>query len=309
MIGTKSPKALRTALRKLPKGSGAYDQAYKDAIDRIEGQNENSRQLAKQVLSWITCAKRPLTTLELRHALAVEFGDTELDEENVSEIEDMVSVCAGLVTIDEESNIIRLVHYTTQEYFERTRREWLPDAETDIASTCITYLSFSIFQSGFCTSDREFEARLQLNPLYNYAARRWGDHLRKAPDAQCQIPGFLGNEAQVSASSQVMMVSENRYVDYSQNVPKQMKAVHLAAYFRLTRLTGILLEHRHPSDCRDSYGRTPLSQAAGRGHEAVVRLLVERDDVEIDSKDRWGRTPLWLATEQRHKAVVKLLMK
>ena len=142
MIGTKSPKALRTALRKLPKGSDAYDQAYKDAIDRIEGQNENSRQLAKQVLSWITCAKRPLTTLELRHALAVEIGDTELDEENVSEIEDMVSVCAGLVTVDEESNIIRLVHYTTQEYFERTRREWLPDAETDIASTCILFVFF-----------------------------------------------------------------------------------------------------------------------------------------------------------------------
>ena len=45
----------------------------------------------------------------------------KLDEENLPEIEDMVSVCAGLVTIDEESNIIRLVHYTTQEYFERTQ--------------------------------------------------------------------------------------------------------------------------------------------------------------------------------------------
>ena len=31
----------------------------------------------------------------------------------------LVSVCAGLVTIDRESNIIRLVHYTTEEFFER----------------------------------------------------------------------------------------------------------------------------------------------------------------------------------------------
>lgn len=51
----------------------------------------------------------------------MEIGKTELDEENLVQIEEMVSVCAGLVTIDEESKIIRLVHCTTQEYFERTQ--------------------------------------------------------------------------------------------------------------------------------------------------------------------------------------------
>jgi hypothetical protein len=81
-------------------------------------------EIANDVLSWITCAKRPLTTSELRHALAVEIGESELDEENLPEIEDMVSVCAGLVTVDEESDVIRLVHYTTQEYFERTWTSW-----------------------------------------------------------------------------------------------------------------------------------------------------------------------------------------
>jgi hypothetical protein len=78
-------------------------------MNRIEGQVTDQEELAKQVLSWITCAKRPLTTTELQHALAVEFGEPELDEENLPQIEDMVSVCAGLVTVDEESGIIRLV--------------------------------------------------------------------------------------------------------------------------------------------------------------------------------------------------------
>ena len=82
---------------------------------RIERQFTDQEELAKQVLSWITCAERPLTILELQHALAVEVGESELDEDNLPELEDMVSVCAGLVTIDEESNVIRLVHYTTQE--------------------------------------------------------------------------------------------------------------------------------------------------------------------------------------------------
>jgi hypothetical protein len=127
LIGKRSPKAIRTALKNLRKESKAssnddeskalYD-AYKEAMERIKRQNGDSPELAKQVLSWITCAKRSLTTLELRHALAVEMGESELDETNLPGIEDMVSVCAGLVTVDEQSNIIRLVHYTTQQFLE-----------------------------------------------------------------------------------------------------------------------------------------------------------------------------------------------
>jgi hypothetical protein len=134
--GKKSPKAIRTALKEL--SSNAYDDAYNDAMKRIEGQLAGEKKLAKQVLSWITCAKRPLTTSEVEHALAVELGELQFDEENLSPIEDMVSVCAGLVTVDEESTIIRLVHYTTQEYFERTQKNWFPDAEINVAVICVT---------------------------------------------------------------------------------------------------------------------------------------------------------------------------
>lgn len=98
------------ALGKLPKGSEAYDDAYKEAMERTESQIANSKELAKQALLLVTCAQRPLTTLELRHALAVEVGESKLDEENHPEIEDVVSMCAGLVTVNEGSDIIRLVH-------------------------------------------------------------------------------------------------------------------------------------------------------------------------------------------------------
>ncbi len=131
-------------------------------------------------LSWIVCAKRPLTTLELRHALAVEDGDLELGEDNLHETEEVVSVCAGLVTVDEESDNIRLVHYTTQKYFERTQTRWFPQAQTAIATTCVIYLSFDAFKTGSRPTDEDFDARLRLNPLYHYAASNWGDYVRTA---------------------------------------------------------------------------------------------------------------------------------
>ena len=170
-------------------------------MERIEGQVKDQEELAKKVLSWITCAMRPLTTSELRYALAVEVGQAKLDKENLPEIEDMVSVCAGLVTVDEESRIIRLVHYTTQEYFKRTQNRWFPKAETNITRVCVTYLSFHAFESGFCQTDTEFEERLRLNQLYDYVAHNWGNHAREALTLCQEVIGFLESELKAEAAS------------------------------------------------------------------------------------------------------------
>jgi hypothetical protein len=118
LVGKRSPKAIRAALKNLPSGSNAYDHTYKDTMIRIEEQVNDQEELAKQALSWITCTQRPLTILELQYTLTIEVGEPELDKDNLLEIRDIVSVYIGLVTINKQSNIICLVYYTTQEYFE-----------------------------------------------------------------------------------------------------------------------------------------------------------------------------------------------
>jgi hypothetical protein len=300
---------IKRALQNLPQGIKGLDETYEQAMKRIEGQEEAYRELAKQVLSWVTCAKRALSTAEVQHALAVTADMVDMDENFLPEVEILGSVCAGLVTIDEKSDIIRLVHYTTQEYFERTSS--FPNAETDITGTCVTYLSFNSFATGFCPSDEEFEVRLRLNPLYDYAARNWGYHACAAStDVQHSILGFLENEAKMASSSQAMMASKHYEGDsgYSQRVPRQMTGVHLAACFGLTEMTSTLLKKGYQSGCKDTSGQTPLSWAAENGHEAVVALLLEKG-AELESKDNiYGETPLSWAAANGHEAVVALLL-
>ena len=276
---------------------------------RIKGQVADQEELAKQVLSWINCAKRPLNTLELQHALAIEVGESEFDKENLTQIEDMVSACAGLVTVDKESNIIRLVHYTTQKYFERTQNRWFPAAEEDITASCVTYLSFSTFQTGFCESHEDFEHRLQSYPFYDYAAHSLGHHAQRCRTlAQCVI-NFLENASNVEAASQTLFDTElDQRRGRSRQALRQITGMHLAVYFQLDEAITALLLKGYSPEPRDSLGQTPLSYAADGGYENGVRLMLNCDQIDSDPRDNEGVTPLMLAARNGHDTIVNFLL-
>ena len=61
------------------------------------------------------------------------------------------------------------------------------------------------------------------------------------------------------------------------------------------------------STLRMTNGRTPLSWAAESGHEAVVKLLLATEKVDVDSKDYYRSDTAVVAAESGHEAVVKLL--
>jgi hypothetical protein len=110
-------------LETLRKGSEGLPQAYDDALCRIDGQMAGHRDLARRALTWLTYARIPLQTQELLHALAIEVGETAIDSDDIDDADSIISFCAGLITVDKESSIIRLVHYTTQEYLANIRSQ------------------------------------------------------------------------------------------------------------------------------------------------------------------------------------------
>jgi ankyrin repeat protein len=315
LTGKISPKAVRLALRKLPSGSEAYDEAYKDIMERIKAQCPESKSLAEQVIIWVTFPKWTLTTLELQHALAIEEGESKLDEENIPQIEDMVSVCAGLVTVDENwragNRFVRLVHYTAQEYFERNRTFWFPNADKDIATACITYLMFENLRIQL-NNTAALDLQKRLHPLFPYAAQYWGDHARNAIQNSSKLEqlvmDFLENKDAIEGLAQAQRRILRRRERYYPRSDVLSTGLHMAAYFGLDKALDLLLQHANNPDPRDCFNNTPLILAAGNGHEGVVHLLLKTGRVDPDAKNDAGRTALGRAAQQGNLNIVKLLL-
>ena len=316
LLDKRTPKEVRSTLASFSKGSTALDNAYSGAIQRIEGQLSGDLQRAKKVLCWITYAKRPLNTAEMCCALAVEPGEVELAPENVPEIEDLVSVCAGLVVVDPESNIIRLVHYTAQEYFERIRKDWNPSALLEITSTCLTYLCFDAFKCGSSTTDEEFEDRLRQNKFLDYAAKHWGEHAVAVEDKVYeQVCSFLLHEGLISCATQVLLAPAYKHEGYSQQYPKNTTGLHLTAQLGLSLISEkVLLCQVHDLTIalasKDSYLQTPLYLAALYGNFGMAKLLLDKgSDVNtLNTQNGHGLTALWIASSRGHEQIVRLLL-
>lgn len=97
---------VRQVLQHLPKEVNVI---YEETLKRIDGQIESDRKLAQQVFCWITHAYRQLTLKELQYALAVSPNMTEMDPDAIVDEPILTSVCGGLVVIDKETSIVRLV--------------------------------------------------------------------------------------------------------------------------------------------------------------------------------------------------------
>ncbi|KAH8702902.1 ankyrin repeat domain-containing protein [Phaeosphaeriaceae sp. PMI808] len=311
LLDKRTPKDVKSTLAKLSKGS--LEDAYEEAIQRIEGQLSGDYERAKKVLSWITYAQRPLTTAEICCALAVEPEKEELDSENIPDVEDLVSVCAGLVVVDHESTIIRLVHYTTQEYFERIREQWNPSAQLGIASTCLTYLSFRAFSRGSCSTDKEFEDMVRRSEFLDYAAKYWGQHTLTVQDKVYELAcSFLLRSGSISCVAQIIAVPDSKYRNYSQNYPSNTTGLHLTARFGLPRVSQELLARVGEEivivvNAKDSRDQTPLFLAAEHGHHETVKLFLDKG-ADINAQGGEYGNALQAASYRGHEQVVKLLL-
>ncbi|KAL9614039.1 MAG: hypothetical protein Q9167_001454 [Letrouitia subvulpina] len=307
LIELDNPKAILQALKRLPI---ELEASYDEAINRIERQPDQRRARAKQVLSWISFTMRPLTVTELRQALAVELGSKEFDKSSLPALTRLISVCAGLIAVDRQRQVIRLVHETTQNYFERNRLKLFPEAQQEISKTCLTYLSFDALAKGPCSTDEEMESRLHELPFFDYAAHHWGDHVRESGDESVQSRALqlLEDDAKLMSFVQRWHRPTIQGGAYTQRYPKDLLGIHVASAFGLENIILELLKNGANINSKDETEWTPLTWAVSKGCVNAVRLFLEKGADDLLG-DRTGRLPIHHAAQRGDKHIVKLLAK
>ncbi|KAJ7602558.1 hypothetical protein DFH06DRAFT_1397264 [Mycena polygramma] len=245
------------ALEKMPDNlNRAYDNAVED---RINQQDEGERKLAWRTLSWVTHAKRPLRCSELRDALAVKPGTTDLNPHNRPRKDLVLSVCAGLVVFNEKDEIC-FIHYTTEEYFRFT----FPDAQSDIAITCITYLSFRFEANSPALREPMF--LFTDNPFLHYAVDYCLSHAVGPPESDSKLKPlllvFLSN----------CSLWRTLWTRKHGEVPLPSNRLSLAAMFHLKATVKNIIEAG--ADINANSGEA-LSIASGLGDAELVNLFIE----------------------------------
>ena len=298
-------RKVRSALDTLPED--LFD-TYQETIRRIKSQNEDHANLAIKVLCWIFYAPRPLTVQEIQCALAIEPEDTFLDEDGMPDQDLLISVCAGMVAINYESNVIGLVHYTAQEFLEKEQKRVFAGAHCEIAHCCLTYLLFDSFRNVGTETDRVTVA-IDQNPFLHYAAESWGIHAYACSDQQTTslAVAFLQEQTRINLAVAVMCLMRKRLKAKTQTLAKDMSGLLLAAFFGLPDITLALIQTGVDLHLKDAEGQTALHHASKNGHQAAVIALID-EGLDVSAKDNLGWTALHNAASVGRTDLVEILI-
>ncbi|KAJ7129103.1 ankyrin repeat-containing domain protein [Mycena filopes] len=293
-------KKVRAALENLPK---TLAETYADAIRRIDTQSEEDREIAQAVLTWVTHAKQILSVADLRVALSIEPGAKELDVDDLLDIETILGVCAGLIIVDEHLSVVRLVHYTTQEYMDSISWQHFPGAQTKITQSLLTFLSFDSIWNLITCGYHDTLKESELPPLLQYC-QYCLTHAAGEPEKNVELQSML-----LKFIHQVpfWLGFAQRFWDpwWWRHTPKEPSSLFVAATTNLLDIGGILIE-------QGQYSRNmaeELGSASVRGHYDMVRLLVASG---ADVNAQWGwygnGNALQAAVVKGHKELVQLLL-
>ena len=105
-----SVKKIKMTLQNLPDG---LDQTYEGILEQTP-----DKDMAKQLLRWITYANRPLTVKELDYAITIEPGELELDIEclTLKPKETFRKVLGPLIEIDDNTETVKFIHASVKDF-------------------------------------------------------------------------------------------------------------------------------------------------------------------------------------------------
>ena len=313
------PGRIRRALEGLPK---TLDETYERTLREI---NDADWELAHRLFQCVAVASRPLRVDELAEFLAFDFKAGSIPKFHEGwRVEDpldaVLSTCPSLLIAVKvgDSQIIQFSHFSVKEFLTSTR---LAETKHVISRYHVSMTPAHTLAAQSCLGilihwDKNIiQDSLPKFALASYAALHWADHAR-FEDVSRDVEDGMKNLFDPRKPHLTAWVSlHNAELPAwklikrgEQPLPYSGTALHYATVCGLDAFVKVLVvERQHDVDSRSSDNLTPLLMASLRGHEEVVRVLLDCGaDVAAKNEDGW--TPLHVASFEGHFQVVRVLL-
>ncbi|ERF73160.1 hypothetical protein EPUS_03001 [Endocarpon pusillum Z07020] len=332
---------VRSSLERTPKGIigiiASIPNTVEDVYEMLLNRNKkNPRKVehARKLLHIILAARRPLLLKELDVAyhIATEYpvgsyNELHLDEKH---FEDKVrNLCGPFVFVNDLR--VYLIHQTAKEFLVgkglpiEAGCNWKHSleecySEKVMAEICIYYILFKDFDGPHAIKDKkikhnkrkEVDFLPEVRPEFSfigYAAMHWASHFRRAAaeeqDRLLESNLMLCNPESRRAQLWYSISCEDGKASSLHD--EGLTNLHLAALNGHEALAKLLLQRDESKlNLRDSNGCTPLHWAAKYGYEEVVKVLLTEGKAEVDSEYVQKQTPLLRTTETGHEAGMDL---
>ncbi|KAH6874837.1 ankyrin repeat-containing domain protein, partial [Coprinopsis sp. MPI-PUGE-AT-0042] len=249
----------------------------------------------------------------------------------------LLSVCCGLVSVDEKTRLVRLIHYTTQDAILPRILDLYPVPHALLGHVCIAYVVKCGFQHQI-PERRSWDRGLKLwallhnDTLLEYAYRSWAHHTRQCGrytpitsaaanlvlnctsypfddgrrvdfGGPLHVAAFYGLEDLIPLAAKLHSPNSRTQINWEAPLTLAVKRGHLGCAKALLSLPGInvnLCNHSSPH---------PLVFAVAHGYIEFVQLLAEVPGIDINAVDVFDNRTLMCAAAAGHTEIVKLLVR
>ena len=187
--------------------------SYGRILKRVSTALSRDEQVAvKRIFSWLICARQPLRTVELEHALLIQYVDKCLQHSRAL-YKDVLELCGPIV--EERGGYITFIHFSAREYshlniyrvfmyntdptFSRYLTKNSADgsygirkaqSHAEVAMACLSYLNFRYFDSDI--TDNKVDGFIIKGEyvLHQYSQSNFLHHIRGAWSDANKIPNI-----------------------------------------------------------------------------------------------------------------------
>ncbi len=183
--------AIQQAFNDIPTGMGPlYERMMKNIAYDL---NEDAKDLAIQILTWVACARRAMTLAELTQAIRSDALDLR---QAISE------VCGHFVVVDGTSRVA-MIHKTASKYILANSADGFSiravTAHEQLLDKCLSFLLDPTLRTKL-----EQKLAISASPFLHYAVTSWPYHLHNGPSSKESTTSILQLLAKFFAGAHVL---------------------------------------------------------------------------------------------------------